>query len=69
MKFRFLRPRLLVENVNFISFRMQSSLKKEITNWERLGKRYHKDSMKIFRNIKIQLEKKAPNREDLNKFG
>ena len=50
-------------------FRMQSSLKKEITNWERLGKRYHKDSMKIFRNIKNQLEKKAPNREDLNKFG
>ena len=48
---------------------MQSNLKKEITNWERLGKRYHKDAMKIFRNIKNQLEKKAPNREDLNKFG
>ena len=48
---------------------MQSNLKKEITSWERLGKRYHKDSMKIFRNIKNQLEKKAPNREDLNKFG
>ena len=69
MKFQFLRPRLLVEIINFVFFRMQSGLKKEITNWERLGKRYHKDSMKIFRNIKNQLEKKAPNREDLNKFG
>ena len=69
MKFQFLRPRLLVKIINFVFFRMQSSLKKEITNWERLGKRYHKDSMKIFRNIKNQLEKKAPNREDLNKFG
>ena len=60
---------MLVKIINFVIFRMQTSLKKEITNWERLGKRYHKDSMKIFRNIKNQLEKKAPNREDLNKFG
>ena len=69
MIFQFLRPRLLVKISIFDPFRMQSSLKKEITNWERLGKRYHKDAMKIFRNIKNQLEKKAPNREDLNKFG
>ena len=69
MKSQFLRPRLLVKIINFVFFRMQSGLKKEITNWERLGKRYHKDSMKIYRNIKNQLEKKAPNREDLNKFG
>ena len=48
---------------------MQSSLKKDLTSWERLGKRYNKEAMKIFRNIKSQLDKNPPNQEDLNKFG
>ena len=48
---------------------MQNSLKKELINWERLGKRYNKDAMKIFRNIKNHFDKKAPNQDDLNKFG
>ena len=48
---------------------MPNILKKELTNWERLSKRYNKESMKYFRAIKTMLEKKPPNKEDLNKFG
>ena len=44
-------------------------LKKELSNWERLGRRYNKESMKIFKTIKVQLEKKAPNKEEMEKFG
>ena len=43
--------------------------KKELMNWERLGKRYNKESLKIFKTLKSQLEKKAPNKDDLDKFG
>ena len=48
---------------------MQNSLKRDLSNWERLGKRYNKDAMKIFRNIKNHFGKNPPNKEELNKFG
>ena len=43
--------------------------KKELLNWERLAKRYNKESLKIFKALKCQLEKKAPSKDDLDKFG
>ena len=43
--------------------------KKEILNWERLAQRYNKESLKIFKTLKCQLEKKPPNKDDLDKFG
>ena len=43
--------------------------KKEILNWERLAKRYNKESLKIFKTLKCQLEKKPPNKDDLDIFG
>lgn len=43
--------------------------KKELLNWERLAKRYNKESLKIFKTLKSQLEKKSPNKDDLDKFG
>ena len=48
---------------------MQKELKKELTNWDRLGRKYNKEAMKIFASIKSHLEKKAPNQNDLDKFG
>ena len=52
--------------INLIPFRMS---KKELLNWERLAKRYNKESLKIFKTLKSQLEKKSPNKDDLDKFG
>ena len=48
---------------------MQKELKKELTNWDRLGRKYNKEATKIFTNIKSHLEKNAPNQNDLDKFG
>ena len=48
---------------------MQKDLKNELIKWDRLGRKYNKDAMKIFINIKSQLEKRAPNQDDLDKFG
>ena len=49
-------------------FRMQG-YKKDLITWERLGRKYNKESLKIFRNVKNHLEKKAPKKDDLDKFG
>ena len=48
---------------------MQNSLKKDMISWERLGRKYNKEAMKHFNNIKNHLEKNPPNEKDLNKFG
>ena len=51
-----------------LKLRMQG-YKKDLITWERLGRKYNKESLKIFRNVKNHLEKKAPKKEDLDKFG
>jgi len=43
--------------------------KKDLISWERLGRKYNKESLKFFRSVKTHLEKKAPKKEDLDKFG
>ena len=53
--------------MNF-DFRMQG-YKKDLISWERLGRKYNKESLKLFRSIKNHLEKKAPKKEDMDKFG
>ena len=43
--------------------------KKDLISWERLARKYNKESLKLFRSVKNHLEKKAPKKEDLDKFG
>ena len=69
LRFLYLKPRFHVRYLFMImSFRMQG-YKKDLITWERLGRKYNKESLKIFRNVKNHLEKKAPKKDDLDKFG
>ena len=52
-----------------MNFRMQKDLKNDLTKWDRLARKYNKEAMKLFLSIKSHLDKKAPNQDDLDKFG